>query len=216
MSSGGLLFQFLSLLALSSTMMGCTEIYYVFNLSVSVHWQCICCPFSAPDITLIYTACAKKIVVVGAWFWHRLQERVKAWLREIVRAAENQVIRGNCLISHGFSYHCYADDTQLFLSFHPSATQINKKISASLADISSWMARYHLKLNLDKTEILYIPHRTSPLPELSVTVDGTTETASSSARNLGVVLDDQLDFKSWQRHGPAGSFSTTSEGFEHI
>ena len=57
------------------------------------------------------------------------------------------------------------------------------------------MARYHLKLNLDKTELLYIPHRTSPLRELSVTVDGTTVTASHSARNLGVVLDDQLDFK---------------------
>ena len=61
-----------------------------------------------------------------------------------------------------------------------------------LADISSWMALHHLKLNLDKTELLYIPHRTSHLPELSVTVDGTTVTASRSARNLGVVLDDQL------------------------
>ena len=91
--------------------------------------------------------------------------------------------------------HCYADDTQRFLSFTPSATQINKKISACLADISSWMARYHQKLNLDKTELLYIPHRTSPLPELSVHVDGTTVTASRSARNLGVVLDDQLEFK---------------------
>ena len=94
-----------------------------------------------------------------------------------------------------FSYHCYADDTQLFLSFPPSATQVNEKISACLADISSWMARYHLKLNLDKTELLFIPHRTSPLPELSVTVDGKTVTASHSVRNLGVVLDDQLDFK---------------------
>ena len=102
---------------------------------------------------------------------------------------------GSVIKSHGFSYHCYADDTQLFPSFPPSATQVNKKISACLADISSWMARYHLKLNLDKTELLYILHRTSPLPELSVTIDGTTVTASRSARNLGVVLDDQLDFK---------------------
>ena len=102
---------------------------------------------------------------------------------------------GSVIKSHGFSYHCYADDTQLFLSFPPSATQVNEKISACLADISSWMDRYHLKLNLNKTELLYIPHRTSPVPELSVTVDGTTVTASCSARNLGVVLDDQLDFK---------------------
>ena len=58
-----------------------------------------------------------------------------------------------------------------------SFLEINKKISACLADITSWMARYHLKLNLDKTELLYIPHKTSPL-------DGTTVTASHSARNL--------------------------------
>ena len=68
-------------------------------------------------------------------------------------------------------------------------------VSACLAHISSWMARYHLKLNLDKTELLYVHHRTSPLPELSVTIDGTTVTASCSARNLGEVLDDELDFK---------------------
>ena len=103
---------------------------------------------------------------------------------------------GSVIKSHGFSSHCYADDTQLFLSYPPSATQVKEKISACLADISSWMVRYHLKLNLDKTELLFIPHRTSPLPELSVTVDGTTVTASRSARNhQGVVLDDQLDFK---------------------
>ena len=65
------------------------------------------------------------------------------------------------------------------------------KYLPALADIASWMGRHHLKLNLDKTELLYIPHRASPLPEL----DGTTVTASRSARNLGLVLDDQLDFK---------------------
>ena len=75
--------------------------------------------------------------------------------------------------------------------FPPSATQVNEKISACLAYISSWMARYHL----NKTELLFIPHRISPLPELSVTIDGTTVTASCSARNLGVNLDDQLDLK---------------------
>ena len=99
------------------------------------------------------------------------------------------------IASHGFSYHFYTDDTQLFLSFPPSATQVKEQISAYLADISSWMVRCDLKLNLDKIELLFIPHRTSPLPELSVTVDGTTVTASRSVRNLGVVLDDQLDFK---------------------
>ena len=51
--------------------------------------------------------------------------------------------------------------------------------------LPSWPTT-HMKLNLSKTELLFIPHRASILQELSVTVD-TTETASHSARNLGVV-----------------------------
>ncbi|KAJ8369817.1 hypothetical protein SKAU_G00098450 [Synaphobranchus kaupii] len=38
-------------------------------------------------------------------------------------------------------------------------------------------------------------YKTSPLHDLSITVDGTVVAASRSARNLGVVLDDRLDFK---------------------
>ncbi|KAJ8337421.1 hypothetical protein SKAU_G00386410 [Synaphobranchus kaupii] len=57
------------------------------------------------------------------------------------------------------------------------------------------MATHHLKLNLDKTELLFMPYKTSPLHDLSITVDGTVVAASRSARNLGVVLDDRLDFK---------------------
>ncbi|KAJ8365166.1 hypothetical protein SKAU_G00139970, partial [Synaphobranchus kaupii] len=57
------------------------------------------------------------------------------------------------------------------------------------------MATHHLKLNLDKTELLFMPYKTSPLHDLSITVDATVVAASRSARNLGVVLDDRLDFK---------------------
>ncbi|KAJ8340669.1 hypothetical protein SKAU_G00353020, partial [Synaphobranchus kaupii] len=57
------------------------------------------------------------------------------------------------------------------------------------------MATHHLKLNLDKTELLFMPYKTSPLRDLFITVEGTMVAASRSARNLGVVLDDRLDFK---------------------
>ncbi|KAK3507800.1 hypothetical protein QTP70_000785 [Hemibagrus guttatus] len=59
--------------------------------------------------------------------------------------------------SHGFSYHCYADDTQLIFSFPPSDTTASAQISACLVDISSWMTAHQLKFNPSKTELLIIP-----------------------------------------------------------
>ncbi|KAG7477287.1 hypothetical protein MATL_G00092550 [Megalops atlanticus] len=56
------------------------------------------------------------------------------------------------------------------------------------------MASNHLKLNLDKPDLLLILTRTSPLQELSVTVDGTTVTPSTLVKSLGVTLNNRLDF----------------------
>ncbi len=63
---------------------------------------------------------------------------------------------GSVIQKHGFSYHCYADDTQLYLSFHPNDLTIAACISACLTDISRWMKNHHLQLNLAKTELLVI------------------------------------------------------------
>ena len=84
------------------------------------------------------------------------------------------------------SYHCYADDTQLFLSFPPSDTQVSNRFSACLRDIQSWMDNHHLKLNPHKTELIFFPALNSPFSDFS------TVTSSPSARNLGVVMDNRL------------------------
>lgn len=99
---------------------------------------------------------------------------------------------GSVITSHGFSYHCYADDTQLFLSFPPSDTDIATRISRCLADVSKWTTANHLKLNLDKTELLFMPGKDCPKMDLLVTIEDIEVSPSPTARNLGVVLDDQL------------------------
>ena len=99
---------------------------------------------------------------------------------------------GPVISAHGMSYHCYADDTQLFLSFPPSDTQVSNRISACLRDIQSWMDNHHLKLNPGKTELIFFPALTSPFSDFSISRGEATVTSSPSARNLGVVMDNRL------------------------
>ncbi|MGL5295065.1 MAG: hypothetical protein ACRC9V_15145, partial [Aeromonas sp.] len=61
---------------------------------------------------------------------------------------------GPIIKAHGFSYHFYVYDTQLYFSFQPDEPTISARVSAWLLDISSWMKEHHLQLNLSKTELL--------------------------------------------------------------
>ncbi len=91
-------------------------------------------------------------------------------------------------------YHCYADDTQLYFSFQPDDPTVTARIAACLSDISSWMMDHHLQLNLAKTELLVFSANPSLHHNFSIQLGSSTITPSRTARNLGVVIDDQLSF----------------------
>ncbi|XP_066552430.1 uncharacterized protein LOC136718573, partial [Amia ocellicauda] len=74
--------------------------------------------------------------------------------------------------------------------------QVTSRISSCLSAISAWMHSHHLKLNLSKSDLLFFPHSSSPSADLpiSIPLESTTLSPSSSAKNLGVTLDPAVSF----------------------
>jgi hypothetical protein len=74
-------------------------------------------------------------------------------------------------------YHCFADDTQVYLVIEhlDKWTDISSRIEACLADISNWMRSNLLKLNQDKTEfIVFAPKpRVKDFSDCRLSFDGT-------------------------------------------
>ncbi len=103
--------------------------------------------------------------------------------------------------SYNLNYHFYADDTQLYLSFNPNISgsfeSTLSKIEMCIKDIKTWMSLNMLKLNDEKTEVLYIAssHFQKSMPSPALMVDQTAVTRSQSARNIGVIFDDRLLMK---------------------
>lgn len=103
--------------------------------------------------------------------------------------------------SHGLKYHFYADDTQIYLGFQAqqqsSYENCIHKVEECIMSIKQWMSSNMLKLNDEKTEVMYItsPFYQKRLNFHPISVDQTMVSNSSSARNIGVIFDSSLLMK---------------------
>ena len=103
---------------------------------------------------------------------------------------------GEIVRRHNLQYHCYADDSQVYMSIKPTDNlkHISSTVEACVADISTWMSNKMLKVNQDKTEmIIFRPkQQTNTSHDMSIIIGGNILSSSSSVKNLGVYMDSAL------------------------
>lgn len=94
----------------------------------------------------------------------------------------------------------YADDTQLLMSFNPNETETAiTKITHDLKLISEYSAENNLKLNINKCSLMCFcsaRRYESVSSQLKVNLNGTSLNCVKLYKNLGVVFDVDMRFKS--------------------
>ena len=95
----------------------------------------------------------------------------------------------------GLVAHSYADDTQVHLSVPASESPVAaRQFSECIEEIDGWMRSNRLKMNTDKTQLIWIGTRQQlskvDINEIELQLD--TVSFSTSVSDLGVILDNQL------------------------
>ena len=96
---------------------------------------------------------------------------------------------------HGKLGHAYADDHQVYGSFHPDFMNINREsMERCISDISTWMEAMKLKLNYSKTEYILIgtPQQLAKCTNMAISIGGNEIRALNCVRNVGAYFDKHM------------------------
>ena len=97
-----------------------------------------------------------------------------------------------------WSYHFFADDTQLYIRVE-DIDEAKHRFSSLMSDLKIWMPRRKLKLNDGKTEIIVIRGNLRNVSAANfgeMSFGDTQLVVCESAKNLGIILDPSLSFRS--------------------
>ena len=107
---------------------------------------------------------------------------------------------GDLCNAHGIQFHCYADDTQLYLIFRPTypAAKQNciQKLETCISEIWNWMSTNPLKLNDSKTEFIIsgtrLQLKNAEAGDITSKIGSEDIPNVPAVQNLGYVFDSQL------------------------
>ena len=103
--------------------------------------------------------------------------------------------------SHDICLHSYADDSQLYVGLDPSTnfSATLQRFHACLDDIQTWMKKNFLKLNVEKTEVLFLarPQDHCVYQQMSIMIGEKCYLSSpaDSVRSLGAYLRGDMSME---------------------
>ena len=89
---------------------------------------------------------------------------------------------GNIIRSYGVNFHCYADDTQLYMSLKPG--DLPFAMETCVSGLRAWMATKFLLLNSDKTEVQIFGPKKYRNNLSNLTLDGIKVSQSQLVKNV--------------------------------
>ena len=109
----------------------------------------------------------------------------------------------------GLGVHCYADDGQLYRSGSAESSGMSVTVVVDcIAKMDRWMSSNRLKLNMDKTQFIWLgSHQQLLKVEIdSIQLGSSSVPLKSSVNNLGVIFNGQLSMREHVRHVCRSSF----------